>query len=361
MSLEFTCSRCAATTPAMVPAGWRCACGGPWDLPDGPAFDPQAIVPDAGGVWRYRHQIRLPQGSVLPTLGEGGGPLIRRADGPALACAHVEPTLSFKDRGIVTMLAWALAAGAPAPLIEDSSGNAGGSFAAYAASVGIRCRIYVPASAPEAKKAALAAFGAEIVEVEGPRPRATEAAQADGGGTYVSHAWNPFFLEGTKTLAFQCWERFGTKLPPRVFVPAGQGSLVLGLWNGFAELKAAFDDLAVPQIVAVQHRTAAPLWEKTGMPGDAPKVEADDEPSVADGIAINEPVRRDAIAAAIGASGGRVVVVGNREIRTAQSTLCARGVWAEPTGAVAYAGWRQIGGTAEDLVVVTGHGLKAAG
>ena len=58
---------------------------------------------------------------------------------------------------------------------------------------------------------------------------------------------------------------------------------------------------------------------------------------------------------------GRVVVVGNDEIREAQAALCAQGIWAEPTGAVAYAGFRQLGGTTDDLAVVTGHGIKAAG
>jgi threonine synthase len=332
----------------------------PWTLPPGPAFDARAIVPEDGGVWRYRKQIRLPEACVRPTLGEGAGAWVHLPDGPTLALAHIEPTLSFKDRGIVTMLAWALAAGVATPLIEDSSGNAGGSFAAYAAAIGVRCRIYLPASAPAGKKAALAAFGAEVVEVEGPRPRATEAAQADSEGTYVSHAWNPFFIEGTKTLAFQWWERYPHRIPRRVFVPAGQGSLILGLRYGFGELQAAYPDLRLPRLFAVQHRTAAPLWSAVEMPGAPPAVAAEDEPSLADGIAIADPVRRDALVTAIKDSRGGVVVVGNREVREAQTLLCGHGVWAEPTGATAYAGYRQLGGTTEDVVVVTGHGIKAA-
>lgn len=343
----------------MAPEGWRCSCGEPWCLPSGPPFDPRAIVAGASGVWRYRKQIRLPEGCPQPTLGEGAGGWIRLPRGPAIACAHIEPTLSFKDRGVAVILAWALGADASPPLIEDSSGNAGGAFAAYAAAASVPCRIYVPRSAPAAKKAALSAFGATVVEVDGPRHLATDAAQADARGTYVSHAWNPFFLEGTKTLAFQWWERYRDELPRRVFVPAGQGSLVLGLWHGFAELRAGLPEVRMPKIVAVQHRTSAPLWEATGQAGDSPTVEGDDHPSIADGIAIEKPVRASALVDAITGSGGRVVVVGNDEIREARRELCSHGVWAEPTGATAYAGFARLGGGDGDLVVVTGHGLKA--
>ncbi len=358
MSADFFCEHCGQTTPALEPSGWRCDCGGPWALPPGPPFDPDAITNDASGVWRFQHQIRLPAGHY-PTLGEGCGRWLRPPDGPSIALAHLEPTLSFKDRGVATLVAWASLAAKP-PLIEDSSGNAGGSFAAYAAAAGLPCRIYVPASAPAGKVAALHAFGAEVVEIDGPRPSATEAALADNDGTYCSHAWNPMFLEGTKTLAFQWWQEHGGELPERIYVPAGQGSLVLGLFYGFAEIRSALPDFQVPAIIAVQHRTAAPLWDATGMEGRPTAPDAGDRPSIADGIAIAVPVRRRALAAAVVSTGGRVIVVGNEEILAAQRRLAAIGVWAEPTGAVAMAGHLQAGDGGEALVVVTGHGLKAA-
>ena len=83
-----------------------------------------------------------------------------------------------------------------------------------------------------------------------------------------------------------------------------------------------------------------------------------DCPSIADGIAIVTPVRREALIAAVVRTGGRVIVVGNDEIRDAQQRLAAMGVWAEPTGAVAMAGHAQAGDGNDALVVVTGHGLK---
>lgn len=396
MSVYFVCDTCGASTPSLAPAGWRCACGSPWSLPPGPAFDPHAGTDAASGVWRFRRQIRLPAGPV-PTLGEGCGRWLHPPGGPRIALAYLEPTLSFKDRGVAVLLAWAALAATP-PLIEDSSGNAGGSFAAYAAAAGLPCRIYVPSSAPAGKTAALRAFGAEIIEVDGPRANATEAALADPDGTYCSHAWNPMFLEGTKTMALQWWQEHGGVLPRRVYVPVGQGSIALGLYHGFTEIRAGVPEFRIPEIIAVQHRTAAPLWqavgapsaagesdpacepdapdpacepdptgapdhaplpEPAGAPDHAPLPEPADIPSLADGIAIDKPVRQEALVRAIKDTGGRVIVVGNEEILDAQQRLAGIGVWAEPTGAVAMAGHTQAGDGNDALVVVTGHGLKA--
>lgn len=361
MSLDFLCNVCGATTPALAPAGFRCGCGAPWSLPPGPSLDPHRITDAASGVWRFRAQIRLPDSALAAplTLGEGCGRWLRPVQGPRIALAHLEPTLSFKDRGVAVLMAWAGLAAVP-PLIEDSSGNAGGSFAAYAAAAGLACRVYVPASAPPAKVAALQAFGAEVITVDGPRANATEAALSDSKGTYCSHAWNPMFLEGTKTLALQWWQEHGGALPRRVYVPAGQGSLVLGLHHGFDEIRRGIPEFRAPAIVTVQHRSAPSLWAAMGQDDAPPAVEPQDEPSIADGIAIDAPVRRDDLVRAIRDSGGRVLVVGNEEIRAAQRRLAAMGVWAEPTGAVAMAGWLQAGGDNDALVVVTGHGLKAA-
>ena len=109
----------------------------------------------------------------------------------------------------------------------------------------------------------------------------------------------------------------------------------------------------------VQHRTASPLWEATHTNGPAIEPRPDDVPSIADGIAIDQPVRREALLTAVTKTGGRVIVVGNEEIRNAQRRLATMGVWAEPTGAVAMAGHMQVGDGEDALVVVTGHGLKA--
>ena len=196
------------------------------------------------------------------------------------------------------------------------------------------------------------------MRVTGPREQATAAAQADSDGTYCSHAWNPFFIEGIKTLAFQWWEERGGVMPPSVYVPAGQGSLVLGLYRGFVELHQAFPSFEMPALFAVQHRSSAPLW--TARHGEAPDLEPDDIPSLADGIAISEPVRQRSLLDALSATGGDVVTVGNGEIAAASLRLASQGLWVEPTAAAGLAGHAAAEGDADAVVVLTGHGTKAS-
>lgn len=392
MRTEFICTSCQTTTPLLSAEAWRCPCGEPWELTPGPPFDPESIATKATGIWRYRAQLDLPPDIPELTLGEGHSPWIRLPDGPWVACAHLEPTASFKARGVALMVAWAKRA-AVAPLIEDSSGNAGAAVAAYAAAAGLPCRIYVPASAPAGKLRQLAAFGAEVMPVPGARPRATEAAHGDSAGTYCSHAWNPLFVEGVKTMAFEWWERLDGRFPERVYVPAGQGSLALGLSRGFRQLAEGLPGLRTPAIVAVQHRAVAPLaeaWRRGGatdphaVPADRhavptamgdksdqnaaatavvsenPQPAETGTPPLSDGIVIPDPVRGEEVLQAIRESGGEVLTVDDDDIRAALRQLSAAGIWVEPTGAVALAGHRASNGSKDDAVVTTGHGLKTA-
>ena len=149
----------------------------------------------ASGVWRYRAQIRLPADWSPISLGEGRAPWLRLRGGPWVACAHHEPTLSFKARGAAVLATWAREAGKE-PLIEDSSGNAGAALATYAAAAGMRSRIYVPASAAGGKRRLLEAVGAEVVAVPGPRPETTRAALEDTEGTYCSPHLEPALSGG---------------------------------------------------------------------------------------------------------------------------------------------------------------------
>jgi threonine synthase len=373
MRTDFICDSCGSTLPLHSSERWRCACGKPWELEPGPPFDPDLLDSRATGIWRYRAQLDLPAEIPELSLGECHSPWVRLPNGPWVACAHLEPTASFKARGAAVMVAWAKRA-AVGPLIEDSSGNAGAAVAAYAAAAGMPCRIYVPATAPAGKLRQLAAYGAEVVRVPGARPRATEAAQADAGGTYCSHAWNPLFVEGVKTMAFEWWERLAGRFPERVFVPVGQGSVAMGLRRGFLQLEAGLSGLRTPAIVGVQHRDVAPLaaaWrrQRDGS-GALPTAAGNDEgnagagaaarPPLSDGILIPEPVRGDEVLTAVRESGGEILTVDDEAIRDAQQELAAAGIWVEPTGAVALAGHRSIGGSESDAVVTTGDGLKTA-
>ena len=141
-------------------------------------------------------------------------------------------TGSFKDRGTAVTVSWLRGHGAN-EIVVDSSGNAGASFAAYAARAGIRLRLFVPSDASPAKLLQARAHGAVVVTVPGPRSAAGEAARAalDGAGSdvaYASHLWQPAFLAGTATFAYEVFEQLGGRAPATLIAPLGGGTLLAG-------------------------------------------------------------------------------------------------------------------------------------
>src|SRR3984893_13296756 len=234
----YQCAVCSTTYPADRPI-WRCVCGGHLNLRPGPGLGRDDINGADASLWRYRVGLAL-GGTPRVSLGEGWTPLVTRDWDGAPVHFKLEsqmPTGSFKDRGTAVMLNHLLEVGV-GPIHEDSSGNAGASIATYAASAGIPCRIYVPAAAPRAKLVQIAASGAEVRPIPGTRQDVTAAALAAIGEIfYASHNWQPFFIEGTKTLAFELWEQLGFRVPDNILVPTGYGSNILGLERGFDELE----------------------------------------------------------------------------------------------------------------------------
>jgi threonine synthase len=264
------------------------------------------------------------------TLGEGLSPLVPVRPGLWCKLDYVMPTGSFKDRGAAVMMSGAAGLGVRAAVV-DSSGNAGKSVAAYSARAGIDTTVYVPAGTSATVAQAVEAFGAKLVSVPGGRTAAARAAReaADSGaGWYASHVYRPEFLHGVKTLAFELWEQLGGQAPAAVVVPAGNGTLVLGLWIGFRELLAAGRVARVPQLFAVQAENCAPL---AGLRPHAP--------TVAKGIAIAEPPRAGEVRAAVVASGGRVLTVTEAWLHEAHRGLAHMGMHVEPTSASVWAAW----------------------
>src|SRR5680860_1900956 len=143
---------------------------------------------------------------------------------------------------------------------EDSSGNGGASIAAYAAAAGIRCHIFVPAATSAGKVVQLEAYGAQVHRVPGSRQDTADAAVAAAEGhVYASHNWQPTFIEGVKTVAFELWERRGFRAPDAVVLPTSYGSNLLGLYRGFSELLAAGEIDKLPRLYPVQPAVVAPL------------------------------------------------------------------------------------------------------
>jgi threonine synthase len=361
------CGSCGE--PAQRPLDWRCrVCGSPLELELPPADRATFADTATDGVWRYRGW--LPTADPL-VLGEPRTALVAVSWGGRTVHAKLEgglPTGSFKDRGTAVSVAWLRGHGAN-EIVVDSSGNAGASFAAYAARSGTRLRLFVPADASPAKLLQARAHGAAVVTVPGPRSAAGEAARGalDLAGpdvAYASHLWQPAFLAGTATFAYEVFEQLGGRAPATVVAPLGGGTLLLGVHLGFRRLREAGMIDRVPRLVGVQSAACAPL-ARAFRAGDADAVAVAPGSTIAEGIRIDRPPRSRQILAAIRETGGEIVEVSDDEISSAERALLAQGVFVEPTSAAAYAGVApSVAGRDRDetiVVALTGHGLKAAG
>lgn len=322
-------------------------------------------------IWRYRSVLPVdPRSSAWRriTLGEGATPLVdagREHAGLKLKVDYAMPTLSFKDRGAVVMIAKASESGID-HVAADSSGNAGTSIAAYAARAGMRCDIFVPASASGAKIAQIEMHGARVHRIEGPRQAATDAVQAFVDGSdifYASHVLNPYFHEGTKTFAFEVWEQLSFRAPDHLVLPVGHGTLVLGAYKGFRELHDAGYIDAIPRIHAVQAAACAPIARAYRRNEDAVQG-IESEGTIAEGIAITEPPRGSEILTAVRATGGTISVVSDDDIRRAKQELAALGFFVEPTAAATFAAFRtslrgRVAPGDSCVVPLCGAGLKS--
>ena len=368
----FDCPACGRAWAADQ-LRWRCDCGSHLNLAPGDGLSRGEIAVGDASLWRYAAALAL-RGPPRVSLGEGWTPLVRRdwQGAPVLFKLKSQmPTGSFKDRGTAVMINHLIEAGV-GPIHEDSSGNAGASIATYAAAAGIPCRIYVPAAAPRAKLVQIAASGAEVRAIPGTRQSVTEAALAAAGESfYASHNWHPYFIEGTKTLAFELWEQLRFRIPDNILVPTGYGSNILGLERGFDELERrgeigkAGEIGGRPRLFAVQAANCAALAAAWAADADG-FVPFSAQPTIADGIATIRPVRTTEVLRALRRSKGSVAAVAEEKIAPALAALGRLGLFVEPTAATAGAALTQLlrdGTIAPDqttVVVLTGHGLKAA-
>ncbi len=349
----------------------RCpATNEPLEYSELPAFHPDRIEPQEQGLWRYSAMLPVVAvGRTRISLGEGWTPLVAdKWEGSAVLWKldALMPTGSYKDRGVSVMVNWLAGMGAEV-LVDDSSGNAGASLACYAARAGLEATIYVPETAPEPKKAQVSVYGAELVEVPGPRSQCALAAENATRGSresaYASHAWHPAFLLGMMTLAWEIWEQMGRKVPQWVVAPVGNGGLIMGIWRGFQHLQKSGLTESLPRLVAVQAEPFTPVVDAFRLHN----VDYEEPPSLletiaADGIAISRPVRGHAVVKALEESAGIAVAVTAGEVNSAHLQLAKRGLFVEPTSATVAAALAKLGEQilpGEVVVaILTGHGLK---
>jgi len=347
----YQCSLCATHYEVEL-SRISCDCGGVLDLHfDAPAL-PTSLDGRGVGLSRYREALPIHEEWLARAdLGASRTPMLS-VGAITVKCDYITPSGSFKDRGAFMLAALALGLGAKS-VIVDSSGNAGAAMAAYCGHIGVPCTVVAPASAPQGKLAQSRAYGATVVAVEGPRAAATEAAleMAADGGFYASHVENPFFTQGTKTWAFEVFEQLGDA-PAEVVMSVGNGSLFLGVEQGFRYLFDRGFTSRVPRMVAVQAKGWSPLTDDVAENRGAP---------LADGIAIVAPRRFAQIVRAINQTGGETRTVDDAEIVATTERLAHEGLWVEPTSATAFAGAARSNGDDGPVVVsLGGAGFKSA-
>lgn len=343
---------------------WRCACGGLFDLVYNPQFDPNLIKKRKPNLWRYREAIPIENDSAIISFEEGFTPLleINIAGIPILVKQeHLFQTGSYKDRGATVLISKSKELGIN-HVVEDSSGNAGCAIAAYAARAGIKCDIYVPESTSPAKLAQIESYGARLHKIPGSREDTARAVQVAAETCYyASHSWNPFFFQGTKTIAFEIWEQLGWQVPNVLVLPVGNGTLLLGAYFGFQDLTTAGMISEIPQLIGVQAQNCSPLAQAFAEPlSQFSSVSS--SATIAEGIAIAEPIRAEEILRAVKHSGGRFVTVTDGEITLALKDTMHSGFYIEPTSATVIAAISKISGSLINQKVVTvfsGHGLKS--
>jgi threonine synthase len=329
-------------------------------------------------LWRYAASFPVTCNSPI-SLGEGCTPLVARpfagSESVHFKCEWNNPTCSFKDRGTSVMLSLLRQQGIT-HVLEDSSGNGGASVACYAAAGGLHATIMAPSSTSPAKTVQMHAHGATVELVPGSRQDTADAAVAahgrDGGKLfYASHNWHPFFLQGTKTLAYELWEDLGFRAPDAVIIPTGAGSNILGCDIGFSELLSSGEIDRVPRIYCAQPLLCSPiatgildaLGEDDGQ--TAPEVWNVPVRTSAEGASIAQPVRLDECIGAVVRSGGGAVRVSEADIVAATRDLAALGLYTEPTCAQAAAAYRTLLARGEisagdvAVVVLTSTGVKA--
>jgi len=360
LTMSLACLSCGREYDSEEP--WRCECGGALDdaetpLPAGGPPSPDRVDTRLG-LWAFEDFLPV---SRRVSLGEGFTPEVRADEWNArFKLEYVTPSASFKDRGATTMLSRALELGVNT-IVDDSSGNAGSAVALYGARAGLDVEIYVPASAPEAKRRAIEAVGASTIPVEGTRQDVTEAcieAVAAGDAWYASHCWRPSFLTGTKTLAFEIAHRRGWESPDAVVVPLGVGTLFLGAYRGFCDLVECGWIDEIPRLLGAQAAGFAPVASTLHGPTAG-------ENALADGLHSESPPREAELLEAIEATDGDAIAVTEPETRETLDRLNRSGFYVEPSASVAPAALAAFEATgaidADDDVVValSGSGLNA--
>ena len=320
--------------------------------------------PWGGVIAEYRAWLPVPDGVPAVTLGEGGTPLLpapvlseQTACQVYLKVEGVNPTGSFKDRGMTVAVTLAAARGVKT-VICASTGNTSASAAAYAARAGLECAVLVPRGNIAIGKLAQAlAHGARLLQVDGNFDDCLELVRKVAAEYPVAlvNSVNPDRMQGQKTAAFEVVDQLGDA-PDAHFLPVGNAGNIAAYWLGYREYSDRGKTTRRPRMLGYQAAGAAPIV--IGLPVLAPR-------TVATAIQIGNPASWQLADAASAESGGLIDSVTDEQILSAHRLLSEReGVFVEPASAAGVAGLLkacaagQLGPGAVAVCTLTGHGLK---
>jgi threonine synthase len=315
-------------------------------------------------IERYRDYLPVSDATPVISMGEGSTPLVPL---PKLsACLELDihvkleglnPTGSFKDRGMTLAISKAAEEGATA-VICASTGNTSAAAAAYAARAGLTCAVIIPGGKIALGKLAQALiYGAKVLAVDGNFDDALRIVRemSEKHPIALVNSLNPFRLEGQKTGAFEVIEALGDA-PDVLCIPVGNAGNISAYWMGFQQFHEVGKAERLPRLMGFQAAGSAPLVN--GAVVKNPE-------TVATAIRIGDPVRGDQAMTAMNDSGGQVDAVTDEEILAAYRMLAAHeGVFCEPSSASSVAGLIKAHAagrfkTGERVVcVLTGNGLK---
>ncbi len=327
---------------------------------------------DKGVIHRYRQFLPVSDSTPVISLSEGSTPLIHSPRLTEKAGAEVylkfeglNPTGSFKDRGMTVAISKAVEDGAKT-VICASTGNTSAAAAAYAARAGLQCAVILPADKIAIGKLAQAfVYGAKVVAIRGNFDDALRIVREFGGidGVAIVNSINPHRIEGQKTASFEVIEDLGDA-PDIHILPVGNAGNITAYWKGYREFHAAGRSTRLPKMIGFQAAGSAPIFFKQA-------IEKPD--TVATAIRIGNPASWQGANNAVSESGGCIDIVTDEEILAAQAWLAANeGIFVEPASAASVAGLLKCHSNgrcstcpfasplrpgAKVVLTVTGHGL----
>lgn len=337
----------------------------------------ESVAQRRGGLWRWRELLPVRDERFVTTLGEGGTPLLEPRvlsgvlglPGLHLKAESLNPTGSFKARGMAVAISRAAELGVRS-VVVPSAGNAAGAMAAYAAAAGLQATVVMPADAPPANQHEVAICGARLILLEGLISDCGKLARflvEKTGAFDLATLREPYRAEGKKTLGFELVEDFGWEMPDAVVYPTGGGTGLVGMWKAFEELEAlGMIDSRRPRMIAVQSEGCAPIVRafEQGAQFAEPWVGASTR---AAGIRVPGALGDHLILEALHGSGGGAIAVPESEIEAMQGYSAAHGAGflsLETSAALAaLPALRDRGliGAADRIVVFdTGAGFKSA-